>query len=191
MDDLLPLLRPAVFEFKDILRPLRLLRKCFLDKHWPTLLVSVISLIDLGRSSPNNSLECSPYGRDKCLYAIFSSGAILSLRNVNKSWLSFPNIVKESAHLFNEAFTNCKSSCVLVNFVPLYKESNKKQIILWFLRIRFCKFWNWISLCFLLWGIFVQTSMFTLFTWSSSKFLEGKISSNTCSNFLSSVNTPN
>ena len=86
--------------------------KFFLDKYWPILLVSVISLIDLGRFSPNNNLECSPCGKDKCLYTIFSSGVILSLRIVNKSWLSFPNIMAESAHFFNEAFTNYKSSWI-------------------------------------------------------------------------------
>ena len=154
--DLLPLLHPAVFEFKDILLSLGLLRKFFLVKHWPTLLVSVISLTDLATSSRNNSLECSRCGKDKCLYGIFSSGVILSLRNVRKSWSSFPNIMTECAHFLNEAFTNPKSSCVSVNFVPFCKQSNKKQIVLWLLRIRFCKFWNRISLCFVLWEIFLH-----------------------------------
>ena len=181
--DLLSLLLPALFEFKDILLPLGLLSKFFLDKHWPTLLVSVISLINLERSSPNNSLECSPCGKDKCLYAIFSSAVILSLRNVSKSWLSFPNVMAKSVHFFNEAFSNSKSSCVSVKYVPLYKESNKKQIMLWFLRIRFCKFWNQMSLCFVPWEIFIQTSMFTLFTSRPSMFSGGKISYITFSRF--------
>ena len=53
----------------------------------------------------------------------------------------------------------------------------------WLLRIRFCKFWNRISLCFVLWEIFFQISMFTLLILRPSMFSGGKISSVTCSYF--------
>ena len=129
---LFPLLRHAVFEFEGVLVPLRVLWKVFLDKHWSTLLASVISLIDLEKLSPNNGFECSSCGEEKCLYAIFSSWVMLSFRNVSKSCLSFHNIKAEAAHFFNEAFTSSKSSYGSVNFIPLFKESNKKQIMLWF-----------------------------------------------------------
>ena len=77
----------------------------------------MISLIDLGRSFPNNSLGCSPYGKDKCLYAIFSSGVILNLRSVSKSWLSFLNIMAESAHFLMNLSLTPKS---LVDQLTLY-----------------------------------------------------------------------
>ena len=60
--------------------------------------------------------------------------------------------------------------------------------MLWFAKVRFCKFWNRITLCFVLWEIFLQTSMFTLFAWRPLMFSGGKIFSIT--NF-SSVNTLN
>ena len=106
--------------------------KSFLKQTLIHLLVSVISLIDLGKLSLNNGFECSSCGEEKCLYGIFSSWVILSFRNVSKSWLSFHNIKAETAHFFNEAFTSSKSSYGSVNFIPLFKESNKKQIMLWF-----------------------------------------------------------
>ena len=55
--------------------------------------------------------------------------------------------------------------------------------MLWLLRIRFCKFWNRISLCFVLWEIFFQISVFTLLTLRPSMFSGGKIFSITCSDF--------
>ena len=100
----------------------------------------MILLIDLMSSSPKNSFGCSPCGKDKCLYAIFSSGATLSRHNGSKYWLSFSNIIAESAHFFNEAFTNSNSPGGSVNLVPLYKESKKKQATFWFLRKSFCEF---------------------------------------------------
>ena len=37
-----------------------------LYKHWPTLIVSVVFLINLGTSSPKTNLGCPPCGKDKC-----------------------------------------------------------------------------------------------------------------------------
>ena len=46
----------------------------------------------------------------------------------NAMQLNFPNShMAVSAHFFNEAFANYKSLCGSVNFLPLFKESNKKN----------------------------------------------------------------
>ena len=97
----------------------------------------MISVIDLRRSSPNNSFECSPCGKDKCLYAVFSSGVMLSLRNLSKSWLNFLNIMAESAHFFKKLSLTPKAP---VDQLILYlcTKNLTKNIIFWFLRIRFC-----------------------------------------------------
>ena len=76
---------------------------------WPILLVSLMSQIHLGRSSPNNHLPCGISAEQREANSGFNAGLICSRLKLFKSFVTCPSRAHESTELLTSLFKSTLS----------------------------------------------------------------------------------
>ena len=76
---------------------------------WPSLLVSLMSRIRLGRSSPNNHLPCGISAEQRAANSGFNAGLICSRLKLFKSFVTCPSRAIESTALLTSLFKSALS----------------------------------------------------------------------------------